>query len=261
MSLEIPDGIPIIPKPAVVVPAATILEAESHTIQEMAIGDDAEVLADVVVAEHVVMTLAQHAPPDSPHHLKIEPEPQLEIEWCWAACVQMVLAYQRVLNQTDQPVKQCEIVTKMLKLMQLDGSKCCEQPDDYRLAGCDAQLVSRIWDAYGIKSQLIIGRLSMDAIKAEIDQHQRPVEVGLHWSPAYGDNGHAVIIKGWVDDGTDTLWVNDPIASSLLWASDDEANSADDSPIGGEGKITYEELAGAFGHGAWVCSWSGLEPD
>src|SRR5260370_13602282 len=63
--------------------------------------------------------------------LHITPSAQVEAEWCWAACVEMVLAFYK------RPKQQCSIVGQKLVGQE---TACCENPDDpaFSTVSCDS---------------------------------------------------------------------------------------------------------------------------
>jgi hypothetical protein len=228
MPLRITNGIPIIPK-------AQAPESLAHGLAPLALG--AALLAEGTGS------LA-----DS-HELSIAPVIQKQSQWCWAACVEMVLTYYQ------RPAEQCAVVAAKLGIEGQPGTLVCGHDGQFALAACDHKTMDDVWRAFQIKSQALpngdpLMQVPFETIKEEIDGHKRPLEIGLKWDPEHGDGGHAILVKGWTSvGGEDAVLVNDPLPSSRLGI------------IGHEGAITIEELKDAFGYGSWAFTWPGLEPE
>jgi len=169
--------------------------------------------------------------------LKIKQEFQQGREWCWAACIQMVLEY----YNPNQKKSQCEIVGIKLH----DPNHQCSDNPDLNLDDCEAVDMEQAWRDCGIEKVVPEDtRPTFDAIKAEL-RSGRPIEVGILWSEG---GGHAVLIKGWSAAPPESLVINDPLRASPLLP-----NATD-----GSGRITYDELVDAFGHGNWRYTWLNL---
>jgi hypothetical protein len=177
--------------------------------------------------------------------LSISPVVQQESQWCWAACVEMVMAF------LGSPQDQCQAVTGLPGRPPGDP---CSDPASFQLIGCSILKMADVWKSVGVNSKLILGTddeelpaLEFDKLKTEINE-KRPVEVGLSWHGGRG--GHAMIVKGYGQiGGRDSVWINDPLGASTKFGSDLK---------GGEGQILFKDLMEANGYGAWVCSWTTL---
>src|SRR5262249_34202877 len=102
-------------------------------------------------------------------------------EWCWAACVQMVL------NRLGMNVQQCDIVNKVF-----DKTICCATPDD---GACnqpvDPSDVVGVYQKCGHQAQLVAYPVSFEGLQSEILVRGRPVEVGMAWA---GTGGHVALV-------------------------------------------------------------------
>jgi hypothetical protein len=230
MPLRVTKGIPIIPKAPASGPEATVLE--NPTPNEEA--------------------LAEAAPPaPTSQDLKIAPVTQKQSQWCWAACVEMVLTH----YQNHQ--KQCAIVDVKRSLnhsVNISSSPACGNESSFALEACNIQDVDDVWRLFNIHAALHdapqSGQVSFPTIQEEIGQ-RRPVEVGIKWHKDLG-GGHAVLIVGWTKvGGKDAVLVNDPLPTSLLGIGSK----------GQSGKLVLTELQLAFGHGTWSQTWTGLAPE
>lgn len=144
-------------------------------------------------------------------------------EWCWAACVQMVL------NRIGINVQQCDVVNKVF-----NQTVCCDTPD----AGVCNQPVGpgdivTIYQKCGRQAQLISHPLSFQDLESEILGAGRPVEVGMAWA---GIGGHVAMVWG------ATMGPQGP----LLLVND---------PKYGSGSVYYVNLLRAYGLGAWQWTW------
>lgn len=174
--------------------------------------------------------------PAEEHIVNIPHIPQEGMLWCWAACVQMVLAFHKI------KMSQCEIVKKMLK----DDDHKCGPTFESRDESCTFMDMAPTWRDCGIKKVDPESRpLAMDEIKAEIAAN-RPIQVEITW---HLGSGHAVLIKGWSSTSPESLLIDDPLRASP------QAPVFDSS-----GLTTHDELLNAFGHGFWQLSWKQLEP-
>ncbi|MDO7138142.1 C39 family peptidase [Algibacter lectus] len=102
---------------------------------------------------------------------------QEQSNWCWAACIQMVLKYQGLY------VEQCDIVKKAFKM-----SSCIDKP-------ADCYTIEDGVDGWSINGQQISGEVDFSASSYElIDQlaYINPVIIGLNMP---GQNiGHAYVL-------------------------------------------------------------------
>jgi hypothetical protein len=178
------------------------------------------------------------------HKLNVRRIRQLRSNWCWAACVDMVL------NYYEQPeIRQCDVVGKKL------DEPCCDDPfnADYNVT-CHQDDMRSVWEKLGIHSRSHLGQptgdngwVGQNKLVDELNQ-QRPVELGLKWQ---GSGGHAIIVHGWKNSSNGMFFlVNDP----LNWG-DEEVPEL----VNGKGKVLYDELREAYGMGKWRWTWTELE--
>lgn len=153
---------------------------------------------------------------------------QEQRQWCWAACIQMVL---RFLDSND-PVTQCQMANNAF-----EANGCCKTPSS---SICDKPLpiyrVTPEWLRYNVQSSFTNHPVSFSSIRFEIDNN-RPIETGMR----IGNGGHAIIIIGYGVDGADEqVIVHDP------WI--------------GIKNMSYVELRSAYGEtrGQWMCTWTGI---
>ena len=156
---------------------------------------------------------------------------QQQDEWCWAACLEMVLSSQGLPDRS-----QCQLADEAFNL---DG--CCGNPA-YQL--CNQPLsVSRVSSTYarlGLSSRFTNGPISFEQISEEIEQN-RVVLAGLKFVlPGGIAVGHAIVIAGCYEsqDGRFVI-VYDPARNV--------------------GSDWYEDILSAYGRGVWFCTWTGLE--
>lgn len=171
---------------------------------------------------------------------------QRQDDWCWAACVDMVLDY-----YGRREVEQCEIVGRKI------GEACCDDPlsEEYSVP-CAPKWVRGVWASWGLDARSHLPRagrlgwISEAALKRELDEG-RPVEVGLRWD---NGGGHAVVVSGWRAGrgGRTYFYVNDP----WNWAGDPR----DEFFAEGVGQVSYKELRTAYGMGRWRWTWTGISP-
>jgi len=177
------------------------------------------------------------APPGVQTIVDIPHRAQEGIQWCWAACVQMVLEFY------NKQKSQCGIVKEMLKLEGEDHE--CGPDFQSRGESCAFVDMAPTWRACGIEHvDPDTGHLDMPQIKSEIGAN-RPIQVGIVWrAPAIG--GHSVLIKGWAPTSPETLLIDDPLRDM-------------DPVLDKSGRATHQELLTAFGHGDWQLTWKNLQ--
>jgi len=182
---------------------------------------------------------------DSQIDLPVRRIRQIRSNWCWAACVDMVLEF---FGQPE--VRQCVVVGKKLT------QPCCSDPfaDKFDVA-CEEQEIRSVWKKLGVTSQAHLGEnghrgfLKEEELLAEL-KAGRPVQVGFKWE---GGGGHVVIIRGWRRTSNGGFFlVNDP----WNWTADEVPDL-----IKGQGRVRYDELRQAYGMGKWRWTWSRLEVD
>jgi len=144
-------------------------------------------------------------------------------EWCWAACIQMVL------NRLGVNVQQCDVVNK-----QFDQTICCTTPDD---EACNQPVdpgdIVSVYEKCGHHAQLITSPIRFEDLQSEIVVGGRPVEVGMAWA---GVGGHVAMVWGaTVAAQGPVLLVNDPKY--------------------GTGSVYYVNLLRAYGLGSWQWTW------
>lgn len=233
MPLRVTNRIPLIPRPAVPEaspPGAVLFD-----------------LSGINLANNIT-------PPAVPNNLKIRPVIQQQSEWCWAACVEMVLThYQR-------HERQCAIVERKRSFaptVNVNGAPVpsCGNEARFALETCNVEHVDDVWGRFNIRATLLGAPQTaaergtfFQMIQAEIAAN-RPVEVAIDWHENRG-GGHAILIVGWTTiDGRAAVLVNDPLPTSLLGIT------------GQSGTIVLTELQRAFGHGVWRQTWRGLAPE
>ena len=169
---------------------------------------------------------------------------QLRSNWCWAACVDMVLDFY------GQPeMRQCGIVGKKLH------KPCCDDPfnDKYDVT-CDEKDMRGVWTNMGISSRAHLGQPTNDNGWVKPEElvkelsNKRPVQLGLKWD---GGGGHAIIVQGWKDSSQGLFFlVNDP----WNWAA-----SQVPEIVNGKGRVHYDELRDAYGLGKLRWTWSEID--
>ncbi len=162
---------------------------------------------------------------------------QEETNWCWAACIQMVMHY---FNQTS--VDQCHVASLFFE----DDS--CSQPDSFNF-GCDPEDVKRIFanPDLSVECTRRASTVQFGTIQKEINEGQRPIAVALLWfTPTKKERGgHIIIVKGWrMFDGKPFVKVNDP------WY--------------GRGDVSFARLKSYYGpdddglDGVWKHTWTSI---
>jgi hypothetical protein len=197
--------------------------------------------------EHAETPLLEHtvtAAAPLEHELGVRRTRQLRSNWCWAACVDMVLDFY------GQPeVRQCDVVGKKL------NKPCCDDPfnNKYNVT-CDEKDIRLVWNSLGIKSRAHLGQLTQDHGWVEAGElmtelkNNHPVQLGLKWN---GTGGHAIIVQGWKDSSQGLFFfVNDP----WNWAAADVPEI-----VNGKGRVHYDELRDAYGMGKWTWTWTELD--
>lgn len=148
---------------------------------------------------------------------------QLQSNWCWAACIQMVQNY----YYPAQPVVyQCGIVNGVLGRNDCCGNPCpgaCNVP--LLFASMPAAL-----QAYGLLYAWYNGALPLNSVQLSI-LNNRVVEAGLVWTAG---GGHFILVIGYDTANTNVL-VNDP------WY--------------GQFSTTYNYVLSGYGQGTWSYSY------
>jgi hypothetical protein len=157
---------------------------------------------------------------------------QERMQWCWAACAQMVAAF---YNRNGS---QCRLARFLF-----NQNGCCTSGTNFNSncdQGCDGEDVARVYDHLGITASRRTFAVDFSDVVFEIERG-RPVEAGLKWISDQLRGGHLVIIYGFSpSDDPDDGWirVNDP------W---------DDFQF--ETEIRYSFLRVAYGMGIWSDTW------
>jgi hypothetical protein len=157
----------------------------------------------------------------APNPLPVPQIPQRAEEWCWAACVQMVLALHRVNLQ------QCDVVGRQF------NQNCCATPDD---PPCNQPLsvwsIAAAYNSWQLGAELITSPVQFNYLLSEINAG-RPVEVGFLWM---GGGGHAALVRGaGMTSSGPVVLVNDPKY--------------------GTGSVYYANLLSAYSLGSWQYTW------
>jgi hypothetical protein len=154
--------------------------------------------------------------------------PQCLGQWCWAACVSMVLKFYQ------QHIDQCQVAE-----FQFGGNRCCpcnilcNQP-------CEALDVAPMYCNWHVSAPIRQGGVSQQTLLTEL-QAGRPVELALGPCPDVGStkSGHLVVVFGAASDTT--FWVHDP-------------------QVEGSGPVQYSDLVTGMGRGCWCWTWTGIQP-
>lgn len=149
---------------------------------------------------------------------------QEQTEWCWAACIEMVVKY----DEPDNKLQQCELANGAF-----GNTSCCKSP---KSSLCNRPLpipaVSLEWSRQGYSCINEAGEVKWNDLVGEVLKG-RPIECALLWNKG---GGHAVLIVGFDEDPTGQwVFVNDP------WEL--------------EKKILFSELQKAYGSGKWRYTW------
>jgi hypothetical protein len=151
---------------------------------------------------------------------------QLHTTWCWAACVQLVLAYR------NHDESQCALANDVMRLTK-DGNCCASSLP----VSCDDGLfdaeVSDLFHTRGVTSQIVNGSLTAQELKEQLD-HLKPVAVGLDW-------GHMLVVHGRTTvNRKDRFFVYDPLGPA-------------------DGTATYSQIVDyGVGTNNWEVSWKEL---
>lgn len=149
-------------------------------------------------------------------------------EWCWAACVEMVL------RSNGSAVDKCDVVNK-----QFDQTTCCQAPDSN---SCNQPMpigqIQAVYQAWGVSAPFIDNQLTFESLQAETS-NGHPVQVGFAWN---GDTGfHVALVTCTSTDNVGPIVrVNDPLYNS--------------------GLVYYQNLQLAYGLGTWCWTWAPIRP-
>jgi hypothetical protein len=161
--------------------------------------------------------------PGSDAHDTVLPVPYFSqnpyLNLCWAACAQMVMAYNHITN-----VNLCDIASKIFH------TDCCAD-----LRSCDAAAWPwQVYDSYGISYKTAGGAMSPNSLQAWIGA-LRLVQAYFQWSDDHGN--HTALIVGYYANGD--LLVYDP-----KW---------------GIGRQNYNFVLHGYGMGSWQETWYDME--
>jgi hypothetical protein len=145
---------------------------------------------------HDIPVISPTAPPVG---ISLEFERQEEINWCWAACAEMILKHFHRSND-----EQCQIAQKGLAFIGVNVPCCTDSLHSNGDIRCDRTLgdknISRLWrEAYGVqvnytnRQDLHINDepALIERLKEIIENH--PIQLGYSGSPA----GHVIIVYAW----------------------------------------------------------------
>lgn len=160
-------------------------------------------------------------------------EEQVRDQWCWVACILMVLV-------RSASIDQCEIAQKNFPKL-----RCCENPDACNIA-LEPAKVEELWGKCGfLHVDRHCGILTIKEILRELEAG-RPVEIWLgelEDCDEFTGSGHVVLITGIYEDlqGAVTLTVRDSNPNDLLK------------------EASYLDLEkNPTSYGPWVGSWTGI---
>ena len=156
--------------------------------------------------------------------------PQQKPDWCWAACIQMVL-----INQGTVGFEQSEIVSSSL----LADDRNTVKSHDLRFRPKFAIDIGITLSSFGISSQFHEGLVSFDMVYKEI-QANRLVMLGLEFFLSDDHAlGHLIMVVGCdTNFGEPRVIVCDPMR--------------------GIGITSYASLMSAYGRGRWYCTWTDM---
>jgi len=162
--------------------------------------------------------------------LTISYYPQLETNWCWSACAQMLAGFCTVF-----PRRQCDLADNALGLY-----GCCTTP---RPPACNKPLsgtqITALLSSLGITSIYSPASTRFTTLQSELVAG-RPVQTSIAWTTG---GGHVILIAGAHLIGTGLG------ATNLLHVLD---------PHYGEGTVLYSYLLSGYGIGTWRSSWTGI---
>jgi hypothetical protein len=162
---------------------------------------------------------------------------QDEKNWCWAACIQMIMAF------FNHNLGQCGVAGLLF-----ENRDCCANRSSCDV-GCDPEDVERVLlkPPLGVSCRLVDGLISFNNIMDEINEG-RPVAVSIIWETSDGrpHGGHLIIVKGWrILNNGQYIKVNDPLY--------------------GPGDISYSKLRTYYGppdddvDGVWRHTWTDIQ--
>lgn len=124
---------------------------------------------------------------------------QEQTNWCWAACIEMVLRY-----YGTSAARQCELANELFS-----RSDCCSEPSNPECnKPCEIEEISTLYSRKNIQSQFVDKYVSFSTLQSEIDA-DRPVEIVFYQRKE--QRGHLVIVRGWhTIEAEEFVHVNDP---------------------------------------------------
>lgn len=160
--------------------------------------------------------------------------PQDLTNWCWAACVAMVLQFYKI-----EFGKQCQLAAAGLGA---SATTCCT---DVTRPDCDCPLsddeITCLWHARKIPASYEPNRIPDLDLFREIDCEERPVEIGYGPGPGQDGVGHVVIVYGWQGE-----------FGQLSFLSHDPQNRAQTA-------MALFALPGRSGNRVWDATWRNLD--
>jgi hypothetical protein len=158
---------------------------------------------------------------------------QKKSNWCWAACAAMVLSFYKI------EVRQCRLAAQGTGI---STSNCCT---DSTSDSCNKALyddeITDLWHARNIPAIPEPNSISGKELLQEIDDHDRPVEMG--YGPELGKRGigHVVILYGWQQE-----------SNAVKFLTHNPQNRARKS-------IASFALTGSRLKGIWNATWKQLD--
>ena len=121
---------------------------------------------------------------------------QAKSQWCWAACVDMVLALYQ-----NPGVEQCDMASWLFHPEECCGKRrACNYP-------CHESDMCRVYAQWRVDCNFVVQPVSFETLQYEIDAG-RPVEVGMYQGSKVR---HAGIVFGYYKmDGRDFVWFHNP---------------------------------------------------
>lgn len=146
---------------------------------------------------------------------------QEQDNWCWAACMEMVVGPSH---------RQCVMANNAFEI---EDGKCCVSGHSPE---CDRPLkvkkITSEWGRYGQTADFSQAPLTEEQTVQALDGGN-PIEIGLLWN---GGGGHAVLLVGYSKEDEDLLFtVYDPLEGVFVGP--------------------HDEVVSAFGSGKWTWSW------
>lgn len=174
----------------------------------------------IPIAVTAIHALAAPIPAAAVSVLPVPFQRQLQTNWCWAACCQMVFQFNGLMTVT-----QCNMASSQF------GANCCAAPSN---GTCNqGNWPDRVYPAYGFQFTRTNASFAMQAVQAEIGA-RRPLEIYYAWT---GGGAHVALVTGFFENGD--LQIHDP------WY--------------GPGRRTYAFVLSAYGQGAWTITYSQIQ--